>query len=279
MITEAKAEPASGQSWEYRSDSFRCQSILTKLVGDTWWGIEGDGRERPFAPIGSFGEPMFSLLSDAPAAAPLAADRTGCKAWCGRTDQRPGYGDNLGGGREWQPDFRYWDVADGDIPAALVGKPMWCTGDCRDARLPPIAAQPAETKLPCHHCKAIVEASADAVMVMCAECVTAGHSFGKNKPAPQPAPAKPHDFSDPYCARRFNGNVVRLCVSCGAFDKDDLREVACRVIPEWRERYEANGPWRRDQAGTPYTGPERLERPKLAHVAGMHDDDLIGGAR
>lgn len=28
--------------------------------------------------------------------------------------------------------------------------------------------------------------------------------------------------------------------------------------------------------GNPYTGPERLPRPKMAHVAGSHDDDLLG---
>lgn len=68
-----------------------------------------------------------------------ATDRTGCKAWCGRTDQRPGY-DGLRVDGDHQADFRYWDPADGCTPAELRGKPMWCKGLCRDARLPPIAA-------------------------------------------------------------------------------------------------------------------------------------------
>lgn len=64
------------------------------------------------------------------------ADRSGCKAWCGRSDQRPGNRDFDG---EWQADFRYWDPADGETSKLLVGKPMWCSSAHRDARLPPIA--------------------------------------------------------------------------------------------------------------------------------------------
>lgn len=29
-----------------------------------------------------------------------------------------------------------------------------------------------------------------------------------------------------------------------------------------------------ETTGTPYDGPERLPRPRMAHVGGMHDEDL-----
>jgi hypothetical protein len=119
---------------------------------------------------------------------------------------------------------------------------------------------------------------------VCAECgvkITAQIAAAKAipKPAKQPKPAaKAHDFSDPYCARRYEGAVVRLCVDCGTFETTPVRECGT-VGPMWRVDFER---WVGKKAAgilrDPAT-PERIVKPPMAHVAGSHDDDLIGCAR
>lgn len=89
--------------------------------------------------------------------------------------------------------------------------------------------------------------------------------------AAHPAPAKLHDFSDPYCARRrAMGTVARLCITCGA--AQDLVEartdIDCRPNHGWREVSEMA---LCDSDGILRDGkvPERIERPKLAHSYGV----------
>lgn len=90
-------------------------------------------------------------------------------------------------------------------------------------------------------------------------------------PAPQPAPAKPHDFSDPYCARRrAMGTVARLCITCGAAQDivEARTDIDCRPNHGWREVSEMA---LCDSDGILRDGkvPERIERPKLAHSYGV----------
>jgi hypothetical protein len=208
-------------------------------------------------------------LLDVPAAAPLAAV---CKAptWCGveldAGDPRA---------------VIYLDASDkhytknmpqrGMPPASRKGY-RFCSPACRDARLPPLAAQPAETK-PC--------GGGD---LNCNK--PAGHSGGhawstsripnRAQPTEQPAPAKPHDFSDPYCATRFG----RLCVACGVGRQyDGIAFSPCSPRPQWRaDREKAL-----TAQGVGYIAAgilrdpaiaERLERPKLAHSFGVEDPAL-----
>jgi hypothetical protein len=135
--------------------------------------------------------------------------------------------------------------------------------------LPPLAAQPAETKLTCGGCEAFEEIGEHSPV-----CPV---ELKKAKPAPQPAPACAYGCSDvtantacpthgkpapakPVCSRcsydtavhnvAFEQGLIKLCFGC----EDRLNE------------------WRKAQTGTPYTGPERLERPKLAHQSQWADE-------
>jgi hypothetical protein len=148
--------------------------------------------------------------------------------------------------------------------AKIEGKfHSWCSPTCRDAKLPPLAAQPAEAK---RRCPGEVKGGE--------RCALDYAHAEPCKPAEQPKPAaKGHDFSDPYCARRYKGDVVRLCVACGAFDKDGMRSPKCDPTDGWRKGYEG---WVGEaaQSGKPYLGPERLPRPRLAHSMGIEDPTL-----
>jgi hypothetical protein len=132
---------------------------------------------------------------------------------------------------------------------------------CSDACLPPLAAQPAEAVK--QWCCGYAAATDGADHISACP--------NKSKPAEQPKPAaKGHDFSDPYCARRYEGAVVRLCVACGAFDIEGMRAPACEA-KNWRPGYEG---WLgghehgilRDPAI-----PERIVKPQMAHSMGIED--------
>jgi hypothetical protein len=174
-----------------------------------------------------------------------------CKApeWCGH---------HIDDGDEkqqaWMKDDRY---PPGAAFRSEDGMYRYCSPSCYDAKHPPLAAQPAEAKRERLH----------APHYYCADC-------GYDHPAEQPKPAaKDHDFSDPYCARRYEGAVVRLCVACGAFDKDGMRSPGCELIDGWRKDFEG---WVGEtaQTGTPYTGPERIVKPPMAHSMGIEDPTL-----
>jgi hypothetical protein len=148
----------------------------------------------------------------------------------------------------------------------LVGSPAFCSPGCFERQVPPLAAKPAEAKRqPC--CIHAEDSDFDEHDDDC-------HAAANAQTAEQPKPAaKGHDFSDPYCARRYKGDVVRLCVACGAFDKDGMRSPKCDPTDGWRKGYEG---WVGEaaQSGKPYLGPERLPRPRLAHSMGIEDPTL-----
>jgi hypothetical protein len=136
----------------------------------------------------------------------------------------------------------------------------WCSIACRDS-VPPLAAQPAETNL-CGALGCVTD-----IETACLKCGyescwkhVEGHAC---QPAPQPAPAKLDVCGGCRCSKadviecRFNERDRRWCGGC--------REKALK--------------WSAMQSGTPYTGPERLERPKLAHSYGVEDDCLPEAGR
>jgi hypothetical protein len=215
-----------------------------------------------------------TLLSDVPAAAPLAAV---CKApeWCGvnlyeRDDRTE---------EDRRKTRAFLDPANESYGfTARHEDKIRCSEPC----VPPLAAQPAETSTGiCHNLTGVPgqhtacfskggckyqPTSPRAPDEWCKACGCGNDGLGyahlescsKAKPAPQPAPAKDDFwFTDNEGKRRGPFSTGLEADSAGV----DYRN------------------WMAAQTGTPYTGPERLGRPKLPHAAGMHDDDLIGGAR
>jgi hypothetical protein len=210
------------------------------------------------------GEALCPGHADAPAAPQPSAPVVACKApeWCGYMigddEKRAAYlggGDNLIGVLSTDERHRYCSVA------------------CRDAKLPPLAAQPAEVK---------PSATGKPLCPTCGRLESQhtnplAHKFGepkKAKPAEQPKPAaKAHDFSDPYCARRYEGAVVRLCVDCGTFETTPVRECGT-VGPMWRVDFER---WVGKKAAGILRDPaipERIAKPQMAHSMGVEDPTL-----
>jgi hypothetical protein len=209
------------------------------------------------------GEALCPGHSDAPAAPQSSAPVVACNAFCGMTHAQLAL--DAQASKDWIADPGY------SLPDNRI---RWCSPTCRDARLfpvPPLAAQLAEAKRqPC--CVHAEDSDFDEHDDDC-PAVTAA------KPAEQPKPAKAHDFSDPYCATKtISGRPMRMCVACGEFECDAV--PGCEPQANWRAFWEAEL-----AAGNPAdilrdpAIPERLPRPRLAHVAGMHDDDLAGGGR
>lgn len=192
---------------------------------------------------------MFKRI-DVPAAAPLAVDRTG----------PPDNYHQCQFGRIGCERFTHegmamcWECWDADPK----NSPLY--DDARRPKYtdwtPPIAAQPAETVM-VHDSRCCLDADHKGL------CKWAGMNA---QPAPQPAPAKPVCVGSLHACE---GPVIQRVVGA-------IRGPMCE---SWMFRLESIMTRATPASGTPYTGPERLERPKLAHVAGMHDDDLIGGAR
>jgi hypothetical protein len=190
----------------------------------------------------------MTLLSDAPAAAPLAADRTKCRWYCGMTmnaiyedDRQVILGEK----------FHAYD------PRTNADQ-RWCSAACRDARLPPLAAQPAETA---HD-----------------ECCEPGCSTScpARKPAPQPAPACAHGCSDVQAntACPTHGKPVTAKDDFWFTDNEGKKSGPFSTGLEADSAGVDYRNWMAAQSGTPYTGPERLERPKLAHSYGVEDPAL-----
>lgn len=214
-------------------------------------------------------------VNDVPAAAPLAADRTKCRWYCGMTmnaiyedDRQVILGEK----------FHAYD------PRTNADQ-RWCSAACRDARLPPLAAQSAETA---HD-----------------ECCEPGCSTScpARKPAPQPAPACAHGCSDtqantacPTHGKPAPAKPMQLppqrtdCADCGgphaaaacpgrpavpSCMRPGLGYVECDGIVNGG-LCESHAMLSRMSVGKP-ARVEGLRR--LGHIAGMHDDDLIGGAR
>jgi hypothetical protein len=249
-------ERRTGQTWRHLEGDGQTDFVLMERLPDaydmeTWMSTAG---RRWF--FGDTELRSLVLIQDVPAAAPLAADRAGCKAWCGHS--RSAYLNGAGRGGWFVPDQGH-----------LLDRQTWCSQSCRDARLPPLAAQPAETlegKL-CKRCRSNP-----------CNCYT-----DKAKPAPQPAPACAYGCSDtqantacpthgkpapakPACERGANlhgGPVLLRCTGKGLFRK------LCEHC------YLAIEPLQKGPCGDVLHEsdvPERLERPKLAHSSQWADE-------
>jgi hypothetical protein len=92
------------------------------------------------------GEALCPGHADAPAtpqpSAPVV-DRSACKTFCGQTYWQLGVCDAQGAtsaGNEWRETAAYPEPSSDTFSNIRT----WCSPACRDARLPPLAAQPAE---------------------------------------------------------------------------------------------------------------------------------------
>jgi hypothetical protein len=258
MTTTRHPERRAGQRWraEFHTDrDWQCDYTLTKRNEDDnmWFATSDSGIENCNLLDGMWTDDhgffTMTLLSDVPAAAPLAADRTKCRWYCGMTmnaiyedDRQVILGEK----------FHAYD------PRTNADQ-RWCSPACRDARLPPLAAQPAETKrLGCEYSQVCGDGS-----YLC------GHhrrTDEASQPAPQPAPAKPEQ-------RCMWKHATTPCA--GPFAERYVGMAGKRESHGWCEghylEYERQA-YARPASGTPYTGPERLERPRLAHSSTWADE-------
>jgi hypothetical protein len=214
---------------------------------------------------------VMTLISDVPAAAPLAADRTKCKAFCGHPAESAVYLDA-------EEAIHSGTAFTIDGPGWTHKLPAWCSQRCRNSRLPPLAAQPAETKLRCPGCQTPTARLGG----FCSR------SCEKSQPAPQPAPACAYGCSDTQAntARPAHGKpapakAVR-CIGIAASSAHEcrgpslvrmvgaIRGVMCE---RWMMTLETKASdWTPNSGLTPYTGPERLERARLAHSSMWADE-------
>jgi hypothetical protein len=144
---------------------------------------------------------------------------------------------------------------------------------CSEPCVPPLAAQPAETKpMTCGVCDAVTDEP-----YHCGEEV---------KPAPQPATACAHGCSDTQANTACpthgkpvpaKGRPKHTCINSSLGKCDGA--ILLRWLKGWSpaicdahylmtEAGVAEN-MQVESTGTPYTGPERLERPKLAHSYGV----------
>jgi hypothetical protein len=142
----------------------------------------------------------------------------------------------------------------------------YCSVACRDAKLPPLAAQSAEVK---------PSATGKPLCPTCGRLESQhtnplAHKFGepkKAKPAEQPKSASKAicQAAMGYCPDAPKTRIIM----------DYLRKKPIRV--EWCDpcalAYEQHHVTTA-QTGTPYAGPERLPRPRPAHSMGIDDPTL-----
>jgi len=236
----SQIEVQVGQVWRSGSDEV---TIYGREDQTDQWSTCKAGQVDPsdgFVHKGTRCCSRFTLwLKSATLVSAPAPDRSGCKAWCGH---------------------RYLNS---DVPAnAKVVEPLdtedanqpgWCTALCRDERRPPLpAAAVAETPLAKFPLSSIDSA------------------FAAREDEQK---AQPKEAAAPKCS-------AYACVSKGpvllrwlaAFSKPqpycDVHYLAMeRII----ERQNACGPGLAKSSL-----PERLAKAKLAHVAGLHDSELVG---
>ncbi len=245
--------------------------------GELVWWCNAPGENDGYFRDSVFACGELTLL-DVPAAAPLAAV---CKApegykLCARNDGKCG---------RWGTRAYCWQCFAEMEPKAAASL-MFRDGPKNEPDwTPPLAAQPAETKptlsgIDRQVLRKCIGCGAGEAEEHRPTCIVENEKYTRAresaKPTPQPAPAKPHDFSDPYCVARRD---VRACVNCGLSQTgfSAINGKPCFPEPGWHAAWEAA------LSADSDTGilcdpviPERLERPKLAHIAGMHDDDLVG---
>jgi hypothetical protein len=112
----------------------------------------------------------------------------------------------------------YWLYEPRDITSNVVAE-EWLTANWT---LIADAPAPVENKL-CDH----------GHRYHCADCDIARAIAAERKKAPPP---RAHDFSDPYCATQYFGDVVRLCLACGR--RYGSTVTACTPDSDWRKRLE-----------------------------------------
>jgi hypothetical protein len=261
--TTQHPERRAGQRWRHEWD--KLEFVLSKPLGLSTTGKEQ--WESTAGRIWYFGKgklTSLTLLSDVPAAAPLAAV---CKApeWCDFDDA---------------PDSKdpriqvYVKAKDGNY-GVRRGHRIYCSETCA----PPLAAQPAETKRP------EVLATVGGKCPLCGTAVPFDHIHvcggSLRKPAPQPAPACAHGCSDTQAntACPTHGKPAPAEDDFWFTDNEGKKRGPFSTGLEADSAGVDYRNWMSAQTGTPYTGPERLGRPKLAHSYGVEDDCLPEAGR
>jgi hypothetical protein len=198
-------------------------------------------------------EALYTRVTAAPQpSAPVVA----CKAYCGLSAESDEYAetdDSILSGTAFE--VLGWEKSGGDDR-------RFCSPACRAARLPPLAAQPAEANSTCKGgCGRRLGGTPRDYCVTCKPFQSAEQ--------PKPA-AKAHDFSDPYCVVRRG---ILACVACGVARQFDCVALsACVPRPGWRERVEF-------AIADNTTGilrdpaiPERIVKPPMAHSSQWADE-------
>lgn len=234
MTTTTERSLTVGDRWKFVSSGGGVADGVVALVDGEPRIVDGSGRAYAYGPNDRDVGHMWTLL-DVPAAAPLAADR--CKAPEGYTQCILKCGN-------WKP------AGFGRCATCNRKATGYANSKCTDWT-PPLAAQPAETLPLDAPCPGQCGGGAADDNGPCAKC----------KPAPQPAPATP------VCCTKD-----KEATACGG---SILKRIICHDVPpilmcdaHWmlRESRMVEG------AITPYTGPERLERPRLAHSSMWADE-------
>lgn len=235
-------ERRAGQRWKMTNlvrpfTGLTVEGTLVDLSPEGYWNLRDVVRSEGDPENSCLWESNFTdgkhqcvLLSDAPAAGP---DRSGCKAWCGMECMAI-YA--VGGALE-----RDYMVARDFAHGVL----RWCSPDCCDARVPPLPvtpeAKPMTADTAAHNRAAIV--------------VT---PFKSAPPAQEPPKA-------PVCVRAGKhpclGPVLKRVI--GHAEDAPVAAFYCEnAMLAWEVRARDNTV----HTGAPYAGPERLPRPKMAHV-------------
>jgi hypothetical protein len=192
------------------------------------------------------GEALCPGHSDAPAAPQPSApvvDRAGCHPDCGQDG--PSY--------EASPHSSFSALG---YERVISNNIHYCSKACAVAKYPPLAAQPAEAK---RRCPGEIKGGK-----RCALDYAHAEPCG---PAEQPKPAAkgpvcsvklyPHNDAAPVIMRTWSKRLgpTPTCEPCFL----SLEETAFKATVG---------------TGKPYTGPERLPRPRLAHSMGIEDPTL-----
>jgi hypothetical protein len=195
------------------------------------------------------GEALCPGHSDAPAAPQPSApvvDRAGCHPDCGQDG--PSY--------EASPHSSFSALG---YKRVISNNIHYCSKACAVAKYPPLAAQPAEARKHISNCSMDTDHKG--------ACRGSDEPAEKCQPAEQPKSAAkgpvcsvklyPHNDAAPVIMRTWSKRLgpTPTCEPCFL----SLEETAFKATVG---------------TGKPYTGPERLPRPRLAHSMGIEDPTL-----
>jgi hypothetical protein len=237
MSDETKhPERRAGQVYK---DRFGFQYVLTGEQDGRWMSrIVG---MSVACPIEAMHWENLALVADAPAtpqpSAPVV-DRAACEAWCGMVY-----------GTQTVPLSAFLNP---DDPIGKWKRGGYCSKQCADNRHPPLAAQPAEAKA-CYRCLVGYGQHTP-------PCVRA-------QPAEQPKPAAKVE-----CRVRFSVSGCFGEVLDRVLTKAGVAVPCCETCMVAQDGQFARS--KIHTTGKPYTGPERLPRPRLAHSMGIEDPTL-----